>query len=375
MTVEVRETRLGGNLKPFLDVVDDIYRDDPNYIRPLDMDVKDRLSLKNPFFEHGEGVVLTAHRRGRCVGRCTAQIDREHLARYQDACGFFGFFDTIDDEEVAKALLDHAAAWLRERRMKKIRGPMSLCVNEEMGLLVDGFDTPPYFMMPHHRAYQGALVEAAGLAKVKDLFAWRYQVGKLPDRAIKAHAAVLAMPDVKSRMVDLKHIERDVRVVMDVFNDAWSDNWGFVPLTEKELAKMASDMKLILVPELTQIIEIDGEAVAVALALPNLNEMIGDLHGKLLPIGFAKLLYRLKVKGPSSARLIILGIRRKLRQVRKYAALSTFMYVEMHKAGERLNIPNGELSWTLEDNSPVNVGIRFMGGKHYKTYRVYERDL
>lgn len=375
MTVEVRETRLGGDLKDFLGVVDMIYRDDPSYVRPLDMDVRERLSKKNPFFEHGEGIVLTAHDKGRCVGRCTAQIDREHLARYKDECGFFGFFDTIDDVRVAQALVDRASSWLRGRHMKRMRGPFSLSINEELGCLVEGFDTPPYFMMPHHRAYQGGLIEQAGLTKAKDLFAWRYTAGQLPDRAVKAHASVVAMPEVKVRHVDLKNVDRDVRIVMDVFNDAWSDNWGFVPLTEKELAKMASDMRLILVPELTQIVEIDGEAVAVALALPNLNEMIADLRGKLLPTGIIKLLWRLKVRGPRSARLIVLGIRKKLRQVRRYAALSTFMYVEMHRAGQRINVLDGELSWTLEDNAPVNVGIRFMGGKKYKTYRLYEKEL
>lgn len=375
MSVEVRETRLGGNLRPFLDVVDSIYRDDPNYVRPLDMDIKERLNKKNPFFEHGEGTIFTAFKNGKCVGRCTAQIDREHLARYKDDCGFFGFFDTIDDEQVAKALLDRGAAWLRSRRMKKMRGPLSLCVNEELGCLVEGFDTPPYIMMPHHRPYQGGLIEAAGLTKAKDLFAWRYTAGQLPDRAIKAHAAISAMPEIKLRTADMKHLERDVRIVMDVYNDAWSDNWGFVPLTEKELAKMASDMRLILVPGLTQIIELEGEPIAVGLALPNINEMIGDLNGKLLPLGALKLLWRLKLRGPRSARLIILGIRKKMRQVRRYAALSTFMYVEMHRAGERLNVLDGELSWTLEDNAPVNVGIKFMGGKKYKTYRLFEREL
>ncbi|MFW5738761.1 MAG: hypothetical protein ACOC1F_00200 [Myxococcota bacterium] len=375
MSVEVRETRLGGNLQPFLEVVDTIYRGDPNYVRPLDMDIKERLSKKNPFFEHGEGIILTAHDHGRCVGRCTAQIDREHLARYKDECGFFGFIDTVEDAAVAKALLDHAAGWLRSRHMKRMRGPLSLCVNEELGCLVDGFDTQPYIMMPHHRPYQSGLIEAAGLSKVKDLFAWKYRAGNLPERAVKAHAAIAAMPEVKVRTVDMKHVERDVRIVMDVYNDAWSDNWGFVPLTKKELAKMASDMRLILVPELTQIVEIDDEPVAVALALPNINQMIGDLGGKLLPFGALKLLWRLKVQGPRSARLIILGIRRKLRQVRRYAALSTFMYVEMHRAGQRLGVLDGELSWTLEDNAPVNVGIRFMGGKKYKTYRLYEREI
>jgi len=339
------------------------------------MDVRDRLSLRNPFFNHGEGVVLTAFRRGKCVGRCTAQIDREHLARYNDDCGFFGFFDTVDDEQVAKALLDHAGRWLRARQMKKMRGPMSLCVNEELGCLVEGFETPPFFMMPHHRPYQGKLIEAAGLSKVKDLFAWHYTIGQMPERALKAHAAIAQMPEITSRMADMKHVERDIRIVMDVYNDAWSSNWGFVRLTEPELAKMASDMKLILIPELTRIVELDGEPVGVALALPNLNPMIGDLHGKLLPFGAAKLLWRLKVRGPRSARLIILGIRQKLRQIRRYAALSTYMYVEMHRSSQQLHLQEGELSWTLEDNSPVNVAIRFMGGKKYKTMRLYERSL
>ena len=375
MSIEVRETCLGGGLRSFLDVVDDIYRNDPCYVRPLDMSIKDQLSLKNPFFEHGEGIVLTAFHKGRCVGRCTAQIDREHIDRYHDGCGFFGFFDTINDEQVAKALLDHAASWLRVRKMKKQRGPLSLCTNEELGCLVDGFDTSPFFMMPHHLPYQGGLIESAGLVKVKDLYAWRYNVGNIPERAQKAHAAIAAMPEVRLRTADMKNLERDIRIVMDVYNDAWSSNWGFVSLTEKELAKMAADMKLILTPDLTQIIEIDGEPVAVALGLPNINEMIGDIGGKLLPFGAAKLLWRLKVKGPRSARLIILGIRKKLRQVRRYAGLSTYMYVEIHLAAKRNNVLDTELSWTIEDNHAVNLGIRFMGGEKYKTYRVYERDI
>lgn len=375
MTVEVRETKLGGPLGPFLDVVDLIYRDDPYYVRPLDMEVRERLSKKNPFFSHGEGVILTAHRNGQCVGRATAHVDREHLALYKDGCGFFGFFDTIDDPEVAKALLDYAANWHRDRHMKRMRGPLSLSTNDELGCLVEGFDTRPYIMMPHHRPYQGALIEGAGLHKIKDLFAWCYEVGSLPARAERAYNDVLAMPEVRVRTVDLKHVERDIRIVMDVYNDAWSDNWGFVPMTDAELRKMASDLRLILVPELTQIVEIDDEPVAVAVALPNINDMIQDLRGKLLPLGLPKLLWRLKVRGPQSARLIILGIRRKLRQVRRYAALSTFMYVQMHRAGEKLGIKRGELSWTLEDNGPVNVGIRFMGGKQYKRFRLYEREL
>jgi hypothetical protein len=375
MSVEIRETPIGGKLKPFLDVVDYIYRGDPYFVRPLDFDLSQRLSKKNPFFEHAEGAVFTAHRNGWCVGRCTAQIDREHLARYGDDAGSFGFFDTIDDLDVAEALLDRAGRWLSERGMRSMRGPMSLSTNEEIGCLVDGFDTPPMILMPHHRPYQGGLIEKAGLAKLKDLYAWRYTVGEVPRRARKAHDEVSALPEVSTRHADLKNIDRDVRIVMDVYNDAWSDNWGFVPLTENELAKMAQDLKLLLVPDLTYITTVDGEPAAVALCLPNINELIGDLHGKLLPFGVAKLLYRLKVKKPTTARLAILGIRKKYRHVRKYAGLSIYLYAKMNEGGVRQGIKWGELSWTLEDNAPVNAGIKFMGGKVYKRYRLYEKKL
>lgn len=375
MPLEIRETPIGGKLNDFLNVVDYVYRGDPMYVRPLDMDMKDRLSPKNPFFEHGEGVIFTAHRNGWCVGRATAQIDREHLARYNDDTGFFGFLDTIDDEEVTKSLLDSACKWLKAKGMKRVIGPMSLSINEEMGCLIDGFDTPPMILMQHHRPYQGGLIEKAGFHKIKDAYAWRYHVGNIPERARKAHDDVEALPEVKSRHVDMKNLDADLRVIMDVFNDAWSDNWNFVPFTERELQKMAADLKLIAIPELSYITEVDGEPAAVALALPNLNELIRDMKGKLLPLNLPKLLWRLKVVGPRTARLAILGIRKKHRAQRKYAALSVYLYAKMNAAGKRLGIEWGELSWTLEDNAPVNVAIKMMGGKVYKTYRVYEKSL
>ena len=375
MSVEIREVPLGSKLNGFLDVVDDIYQDDPCYVRPLDMDLSQRLSLKNPFFLHGEGTLFTAYREGRCVGRCSAQIDWEHLKRYRDDAGFFGFLDTHDDQEVANALLEAASSWLEHRGMKRMRGPFSLSINEELGCLVEGFETPPMIMMPHHRPYQGRLIEQAGFSKLKDFYAWRYEVGNVPKRAQKAYEMVAALPEVSSRHVDKRHVERDVGIIMDVFNDAWSDNWGFVPLTQAELRQMAEELKLILMPELTFITEVDGEPAAVALALPNINEMIGDLKGKLVPLGLPKLLWRLKVKGPQTARLVILGIRKKFRNVRKYAPLSIYLYAKMNQAGAAKGIQWGELSWTLEDNGPVNVGIKLMGGKIYKRYRVYEREI
>jgi hypothetical protein len=375
MALEIRETPIGGKLNDFLNVVDYIYRGDAQYVRPLDMDMKDRLSLKNPFFEHAEGVIFTAHRNGVCVGRVTAQIDRLHLARYKDDVGFFGFLDTIDEQAVSQALLDAACNWLRGRGMKRARGPFSLSINEETGCLIEGFDTPPMIMMQHHRPYQGGLIERAGFEKVKDLFAWRYYVGNVPERAKKAHDEVEAMPEVKSRHVDMKNLDAEVRVIMDVFNDAWSDNWSYVPYTERELSKFAADLKLIAMPELSYITEVDGEPAAVALALPNLNELIKDMNGKLGPLGLAKLLWRLKVVGPHTARLPILGIRKKFRNQRKYAGLSVYLYAKMNAVGKRLGMTWGELSWTLEDNGPVNVAIKMMGGKVYKKYRVFEKAL
>ncbi len=375
MAIEIRETPIGGKLDDFLDVVDDIYASDPCFVRPIDMDLKNRLSKKNPFFEHGEATTFTAFRNGKCVGRCSASIDRGHLDLYQDDVGFFGFFDTVDDQEVADALLEAARKWLTKRGMKKMRGPLSLNINEELGCLIEGFNTPPMVLMPHHRPYQAGLIEKAGLEKIKDLFAWRYEVGHVPRRAQKALVDTEADDSIKIRNVDMKNFERDIRVTMEVFNDAWSENWSFVPLTETELRQVAKDLRPILRPELTFIAEIDGVPSAVAMALPNVNEAIADLNGKLLPFGLLKLLWRLKVKGTKTGRLVILGISKKYRMVRRYAALSAALYAKMNAAAQTLGLEWGELSWTLEDNVRINAGIKFMGGKIYKKYRIFESEI
>jgi hypothetical protein len=374
--VEIRQIPVGGHIDDFLDVVDYIYRDDPAYVRPLDMMVKDQLHpKKNPFFEHGEAVIFCAYRNGRPVGRCTASIDRAHLARHNDATGFFGFLDTVDDDRVVRELLASAEAWLRARGMQHARGPLSLNINEELGCLVSGFDTSPFVMMPHHRPYQSKLIEQAGYSKAKDFYAWTYKVGDLNTRVRRAHEEVKALPEISYRRVSHKKLDADVEVLLDVFNDAWSDNWGFVPFSQSEARKMAADFRLLLVPEITCIVSIHGEPAGVALAIPNLNELVNDCDGKLFYKGLPRLLWRLKVRGPRSARLILLGIRKKWRMNRRYAPLSAFMYAEMNNGGREVGIERGELGWTLEDNGRVNAGILTMGAKVYKTYRVYEKPL
>lgn len=378
MTLSIRELKNGDKktLKDFLNVVDVIYANNPHYVRPLDFDVSDRLDKKkNPFFEHADGTAWVAYDDSKPVGRVTAQIDQEHLKRHKDDAGMFGFLDTTDDPEVARALLAEAEAWVKAKGMKRLRGPMSMSINEETGCLIEGFEKPPMIMMTYHNAYQGGLIEQAGYGKIKDLYAWNYDIGHVPPRAQRAHDEIEALPEITTRQVDPKRLLDDVRILMDLFNDAWSDNWGFVPLTENELLKMAADTKLILMPEITRITSIDGEPAAVAFGLPNLNELIRDINGKLFPFGVLKLLWRLRVQGPKSGRLVILGIRKKWRHVRRYAGLSAYLYVEMNRAAHLLGMTDAELGWTLEDNAAINAGIRLMGGRIYKKYRVYEKAL
>lgn len=375
MSIEIVQVDPRRSLRDFLGVVDYIYRDDPHYIKPLDFEVRSRLKSSSPFFEHGEAAFFTAYRNGWCVGRCSAQIDHHHLNRHKDSTGFFGFFDTIDDQDVAQELLSSARRWLADRGMKRMRGPFSLNINDESGCLVDGFDSPPMIMASHHRPYQGTLIEQFGLAKHKDLLGWRYTTGEVPPRVRRAHDALEAMPEVTARNVELKHMQRDTRIVMDIFNDAWSDTWGHIPYTENELSKLASDFRLLIDPAITYIAYINGEPAAVAVALPNLNEAIRDLGGKLLPVGALKLVYRLKARRLDTARLIILGITGKYRSQRKYAALSLYLYCKLNAAGKQRGYRWGELGWTAEDNGPVNAGIRTMGARVYKKYRIYEGSI
>jgi hypothetical protein len=376
VTIRIREHRPGRDLEAFLRVPELLYAGDPGFVTPLHFEQKERLTpKKNPFFQHAEATLFTAYKDDQLVGRISAQIDREHLKRYGDQTGFFGFFDTINDPRVGRALVEAATTWLKVRGMERMRGPFSLSINQEAGMLVEGQAEPSMFMMAYHRAYQAEIASAAGLSKCKDLLGWRYQVGDVPKRALKAHEDVRIMPEVRIRSVRKSHVAEDVRIVVDVFNDAWADNFHFVPMTEPELAKMASDMKFILDEQIALIAEIDGKPAAIALALPNLNELIHDLDGKLFPFGALKLLYRTKFKRPKSALLILLGVKGAFRSKKRYGALSTALYVEMAKRGAAVGYEWGELGWTLEDNRPVNLAIRNMGGAVYKRYRIYEKRL
>jgi GNAT superfamily N-acetyltransferase len=376
MSIEVKEHRPGKDLKDFIQVAFDVYRDDPAWVPPLHMEITDRLTPgKNPFFEHAEVSLFTAWRDGKAVGRISAQIDHEHLRIHKDNTGFFGFFDTVNDQEVASALLRAAEKWLAVRGITTMRGPFSLSINEETGMLVEGFDSPATIMSPHHRSYQGALTEGAGLHKVKDCYGWKYQVVPAPARAQKAWETIKSLPEVRFRSVSPWKLKKEVHDILDVFNDAWRENWGFVPATDAEAKKMAADLQLILDKELSFFAEIDGQPVGICVCLPNLNEVIYDFQGKLSPLNVGKLVWRLKIRRPKSARLMLLGIRTELRGKKRYAPLATAIIAELVRRGLKQGYQWAELGWTLEDNRLINAAIQSMGATIYKRYRLFEKPI
>lgn len=377
MSVQIREHRPGSNIKEFVDFHHELFRKDPAWIAPLNMEVTERLTPgKNPFFEHAEAVLFTAHRAGKMVGRISAQIDHEHLRIHDDGAGFFGFFETIDDQTVADALLAAAETWLTERGMKVMRGPYSLSINEEVGTLVEGFEHPPVMMMPHARTYQGALAEGYGLEKAKDVLAWSYDVTQeMPPRAKRAWQAMEDLPEFEFRSVNTSKMREELDIILDIFNDAWKENYGFVPATEAEVRKMAQDMRLIIDDRFAFFAMVDGREVGMCVALPNMNEAARDLDGKLFPFGFAKLLWRLKVKRPRTARLMLLGIRTEMRGQKRYMPMAMAIIAEVARRGQLYGMDWAELGWTLEDNRRINAAIRSVNGKVYKRYRIFEKAL
>jgi len=378
MAIEIRGHQPGKDVADFIRAGAVVFADDPAWVPPLHLMIADRLNpKKEPFYAHAEVALFTAWKDGVLVGRASATVDQGWLAQYNDATGHFGYFDTVNDVEVAQALLRRAEEFLRERGMKRMNGPMSLGANQDMGLLVSGFEHPPVIDMGHSRDYQGALAEACGLTKEMDVFSWRYDVKDgFNQRTQKAWEQVHAMPEVKLRSVNLKKLRSELEIVMEIYNEAWAGKWGYVPVTSPELDKMAADLSLVLDPDMAFIADVNGKPGGMCICAPNLNEVVKEIGGKLFPFGWAKLLYNTKVKNPKSARLILLGVRENIRKnVKRYGYLAAAMYVEVARRGVAKGYEWAELSWTREDDAPINLGIRSMGGSVYKTYRVYEKSL
>jgi len=361
-------------LDDFIAVPSGIFRSDPAWIQPLTLERRLHLSARsNPYFQHARWQAWTAWREGEPVGRISAQIDDLHLERYRDASGFFGMLDAEDSQETFGALLETAERWLSEQGMRRIRGPFNLSINQEMGVLVDGFDTPPFFMMGHARPYYAKRIENAGYRKATDALAYSItqDYGSEAMRRLIAATAHRA----KVRPLDLKRFDAELSLLRDIFNDAWAENWGFVPFTAAEFADLGRAFRFLVDPDMIQIAEVDGEAAAFIVLLPNINEAIRGLHGSLFPVGWAKLLWRLKVRYPSTFRVPLMGVRRRFQHSRLGSALAFHVIEAARPAVNRHDAKEIELSWILEDNAGMRSIIESIGGRAYKRYRVYERNL
>lgn len=373
--VRVRAIGFGRQAAPFVDLLWTVFDGDPHWIPMLRRAQMERLDpKKTPFLRYGEAQLFIAERDGRDVGRISAQINPLHDQKWNESAGFFGHFDCTNDGEAATALFDAAETWLRERGARFSRGPFSFTINDESGCLVEGFDAPPMVAMPHGRTWFPELIEANGYDKVKDLWAYRYPVdAPLGDRRERAWRRIHDHPRVTVRPVDKRNFQRDVRIAAEIFNEAWIENWGSVPITAEEADRLAADLAQFADPRLTAFVEIDGEAAAMVISIPNLNECARDINGRLFPFGWAKVLWRLK-RGPESGRVMLLGVRQKWR-TREFAQLGVMLTAEVHVRGAAQGYQWAELGWVLEDNHLLNHALRRTDAEVYKVYRIYEKAL
>lgn len=365
------------DLDRFIRLPSRLYSEAKGFVAPLVIERRDALGQdKNPYFRHGTAQYWLAWRNGRPVGRISAQIDQLYLQRHGTDTGHFGFLDAEDDSEIFQQLLNAAERWLAERGMRRVLGPLSLSSNEECGLLVDGFDAAPMMMMPFAPPYAAQHLAEFGFRKAKDLVAYDLVIpDPSPPAVLRRIAKLQGNNQVRMRPLDMSRYDSELMTVIDIFNDAWSENWGFVPFTEPEMRHAAKGMRPLIRPDLVWIGEMDGEAAAMIVCLPNLNEALVGLNGRILPFGWAKLLWRLKVAGVKTGRVLLMGLRKRhhksaIGTVIVYALLE-HLRVSMLRTGLR----RIELSWVLEDNLPMRRVIEDVGAHVYKTYRIFEKEI
>jgi GNAT superfamily N-acetyltransferase len=358
----------------FLKVSYGIYRDDPNWVAPLLMDLKKVFTDANPMFEHAVMQLWIATRAGQDVGRIAGIIDHTYNRAAKDPAAFFGFFESVDDPEVSRRLFETVLGWTRQEGLQRLLGPMNPSINDECGLLVEGFDSPPVLMMTYNPRYYVTLVEAAGFGKAKDLLAFYMDLAKIPmDRLGRIASKIMQRnPNLVLRPLLRKTMQQDLVKVKEVYNAAWQDNWGFVPMTDAELDFMAARLKPLLMEGLIWLAEAGAEPVGFLLALPDYNMALKPLQGRLLTpklLGFVP--YLLGWKCPPRTRVITLGVKDKYRG----KGLESAMLIEGLKVGINAGVRESEASWILEDNVMMCRVLEAIGGRPYKTYRIYERQV
>lgn len=377
--IEIKPVLSKMERKEFVKVLWGIYKDEPNWIPPL---IKERMDAidksKNPYFQHAEVRFWLAYKDGKPVGRISAQIDELVPKHHGVNTGHYGYFDCIDDQEVANALFKTACDWLRENGMVEVIGPFCLSINEETGMLVEGHDTPPMLLMGHSRPYFEKLVTSAGLKKIKDTWAYTLDITKpilsptiqkLIDRAVNKG-------QVKFRPINMDKYEEELKIILDIFNDAWIENWKYIPFTQAELDHAVKELKLLIREDFTYIAEVDGVPAAMMVTLPNINEIISDLDGKLFPTGIFKLFWRLKLK-PSfkTVRVPLMGVRTEYQNSRLSGIMSFGLFEACRQSAVKLGCDEAELSWVLEENTRLSKLLETVGCVKYKTYRLFQKEL
>lgn len=347
-----------------------IYAGNPHWVAPL---VGERRAFldraKNPYFRHSDAELFLAERDGAVVGRIAAIENRRHLATYADGTAFFGFFECVDDPEVARRLLERAAEWARARGLRRLRGPTSFTINDECGLLMDAFDRPPVLLMAYNPPYYAALLEQAGCRKSQDLFAYRMEVPERVPERLAAMAAAVAARGITVRALDFSRFDEEVERVHRIHSQAWSGNWGAVPLTVEEMRTLAAELKPLADRDLVFLAEADGEPVGVSVTVPDINQALRLAHGRLLPFGLIRILWA--KRRIDAVRVLIMGVL----PGHRFRGVDAALHARTIEAAARKGYRWGELSWVLESNTVMNRLAERLGAERYKTYRIYDREL
>jgi GNAT superfamily N-acetyltransferase len=370
--IDIRRVQSKKDLLSFIKLQWKINENDPNWVAPLLMDRLKVLNKKsNPFFKDNPADFFLAYRNGEVVGRIAAIINHQHNKFHEDKTGFFGFLEAQNDKEIFNSLLNTAEDWLREKNCDLMMGPMNPSTNDEVGFLIDGYDTPPFFMMTHNPPYYNDFMQDLGFEKAKDLFAYFIHKDNLNmERVNQLSESMKKRFSVSIRNLNMKNFESELKTVREIYNDAWSKNWGFVPMTPEEFDFIANDFKKIIDPELVMIAEYKGRPIGFSLALPNYNEIFKKIpSGKLFPFGiFTFLLNKNKIR---SIRAITLGVTKDYQT----SGIGGMLILETIRRGLSAGYVSAEMSWVLEDNDLMNKGASLVGGKIYKTYRVYQKAI
>ncbi len=376
-TIDLEPVHTRAQMERFIRLPNRLNAGDPNYIAPLISERRQALSPgTNPYFDHAEAQLWIARRGRRDVGRISAQIDRLAPPEPgQPVTGNFGLIAAEDDPAIFAALFAAVEDWLRARGCGRALGPLNLSVNEEIGLLIEGFDTPPMVMMGHDPRYTAGRIEQQGYAKAKDVHAYLCRASDALPAPVLRRVRRGLPEGVSLRTLDMKRYDAEVATLTEILNDAWADNWGFTPTTEAETRALAKALKPVIDPRLVWFAEIDGEAAGVIVYLPNVNEAIADLDGRLLPFGWAKLLWRLKVSRVKSVRVPLMGVKRKFHGGRRGQILPFALIDAGAIRATRLGYERFELSWVLENNLPMRRISEAIGAEIYKTYRIYDKRL